>query len=645
MPRQSLVKFMSIQIPCPKCGRNLKLPDRSLLGRKGKCPQCAHTFVLEEPPVVTLELMDSTETSARSASEGSSKIPATMPKEAPLAPSEQPTPSVETVVPELKFPPELAAFDRIANPKGAAARLKELQKANRRRRNIGLALTGIILVAVAGVAFIAPHYAAKNSPTRESGPQDDSTSTASESNREGVSADGADHQSPTRGKPIELQYIPFGTQVVLNLRPAELWKAESLGEEIRFCASDLAQFIEKTLFDLFRRKPDQVEELLICLLPGMRGTQPDVAAVAHMVEDQKRSQLIEQFGTRDDAFAQPVYYSEQRAYMIVDQRTLVVCPRSQAQEMVDAITARHPAETIDPLLPFTDRDRHFTVMFTPQTLTLQETWFPANVLLLIQNAVAWMGEEVQTVAWSVHLTEEEFFSEILVRGKGLSGKNAIVKLEHELQDKLAHLAEFLVPHFQQMNPREQGKRMLIGRVPAMVEVYSMATEFTHGPQHVQLVTRLPDVAGPNLALGTTMALEESTRTDFSKAKPVPVESAGPKIPDLVADRLRMKIDVDFRRTPLNEAFAFISGEIKTPIEIDGDALKLGGFTKNIAQVFKMDGAPVKDIVLKIFADSKGIDPKPEKTLVVVVDESKKSLLITTLATASESGLKPYELTK
>ena len=645
MSRQSLVKLMSIQIPCPKCGRNLKLPDRSLLGRKGKCPQCAHTFILEEPPVVTLELMDSPETLARSASEGSSHTPATIPKKATPVPPEQSARSVETAVPELNFPPELAALDRIANPKGAAARLKELQKTNRRRRNIGLALTGIILAAVAGASFILPHYAAKNSPTQKSGPQGDSTSTASDSHHEGVPAEGADHQSPTRGKPIELQYIPFGTQVVLNLRPAELWKAESLGEEIRFCAPDLAQFIEKTLFDLFQRKPDQVEELQICLLPGMRGTPPDVAAVAHMVEDQKRSQLIEQFGRRDDTFAQPVYFSDGRAYMIVDQRTLVVCPKSQAQEMVDAITARHPAETIDPLLPLTDRDRHFTVMFTPQTLTLQETWFPLNVRPMIQNSVGWLGEEIQTLAWSFHLTEEEFFSEILVHGKGISGKSAIAKLEQDLQDKLADLAEFLVPYFQQMNPREQGKRMLIGRVPAMVEVYSMATEFTHGPQHVRLVTSLPDVAGPNLVLGTIQAWEESTRTDFTKSKPVPVETAGPKIPELVADRLRMKIDVDFRRTPLNEAFAFISAEIKTPIEIDGDALKLGGFTKNIAQAFKMDATPVKDIVLKIFADSKGIDPKPEKTLVVVVDESKKSLLITTLATASESGLKPFELTK
>ncbi len=45
-----------LQIPCPKCGKSLKLPDRSLLGRKGKCPKCRHAFVMAEP---TAQEMDS----------------------------------------------------------------------------------------------------------------------------------------------------------------------------------------------------------------------------------------------------------------------------------------------------------------------------------------------------------------------------------------------------------------------------------------------------------------------------------------------------------------------------------------------------------------------------------------------------------
>jgi hypothetical protein len=650
---------MSIQIPCPKCGRELKLPDRSLLGRKGKCPKCDHTFILEEPPVVALELANPEPVaSASHAVAALQEMPAksetrmAFPTDAVRSASEFPselgarTPALtglgSPVSNDSMVPPELAVLDQLAKPKGTAARLKELQKKNRRRRNIGLGIAGGILLAVGAIMMIAPQFAAKNLPAKVDS-ADTKSSTTDEINPEVT--ENPQVKSPTKGKPIELQYIPFGTQVVLNIRPAELWAKESLGEEIRYCVPPLAKLIEATLDDLFQRKPEQVEELMLCLLPGMRGSMPDVAAVAYLVDDQKRSQLIEQFGERIDTYSQPVYVSRDRAYMIIDQKTLAVCPKSQAQEMVQAITERHPVEQIDPLLPFTDRDRHITAIFTPLTLSLQETWFPENVRPFIKNAIEWLGEETETVSWSFHLTDERFYSEILLRGKNALTKNAARKLEKEIQGKLAQLAENLVPQFQQMNPREQGKRMVIGRVPAMVEVFSMATVAHNSQQHVQLVTSLPDRAAPNLVLGTLLAWDESTRTDFTKVIAKPVTPDGTAVPDKLADRLKLKIDVDFRRTPLNEALTFIGGEIKTPIEVDGDGLKLGGFTKNIAQVFKMDGARAQDVIVKIFEESKGVNQPPDKTLVIIVDEAKKTILVTTLAVAKGKGLTPYDLTK
>ena len=47
-----------VLIPCPKCGKELRLRDPKLLGRAGKCPQCGHRFRLEEPEEVKLELAD-----------------------------------------------------------------------------------------------------------------------------------------------------------------------------------------------------------------------------------------------------------------------------------------------------------------------------------------------------------------------------------------------------------------------------------------------------------------------------------------------------------------------------------------------------------------------------------------------------------
>jgi hypothetical protein len=638
---------MSIQIPCPKCGRELKLPDRSLLGRKGKCPKCSHTFVLEEPPVVDLELANPDPVAV---------VPQTIPTPLPLlapkprvARAESPAASGPDLVDHSPAVlPEFAALDQLAKPKGTAARLKELHQKSVKRRNLGLVIGGGILLAVGAIALFAPQFAAKNLGARPAETQNESQFPASDASdaSEGVAiSEYARLGAPTKGTPIELQYIPFGTQIVLNLHPAELWQAESLGQELLYCVPPIAKLIETTLNDLFQRKPEEVEELLICLIPGMRGSWPDIAAVVHLVEDQKRSQLIEQLGERIDTYAQPVYIKGDRAYMIIDPRTLVVGPRSQVQEMVQAITERNPVEQLDPLLPLTDRSRHITVLFTPLTLSLQETWFPENVRPFVKNGLEWLGEQTEAVSWSIHLTEPLFYSEILLGVKRPVAKNAAKKLEQEFTDKLAELAGKLVPQFQQMNPQEQGKRMIIGRVPAMAEVFALATVSLVGPQHVQLVTALPDRAAPNLAVGTFLAWDESTRTDFSKERVKPVVVPTSTLPESIADRLKMKIDVDFRRTPLNEAFSFIGGEIRTPIEIDGDALKLGGFTKNIAQVFKLDGARAQDVALKIFEDSKGVNQTPDKTLILVVDETKKQILVTTLATASEKGWTPYDLTK
>ena len=637
-------KNMSIQIPCPKCGRELKLPDRSLLGRKGKCPKCAHTFILEEPPVVALELANPEPVASVT---NSPTVAATTPAFFDLTQPTKSSPASvkETPTPAVSISTDLADLDRVIKPKGTAERLKEQQRKSARQRNFGLGFAAVAAALIGGFAIFGPQSVDKNA-VKTTGEKQEAITSSDDNVSDSTPTTGfANPGSPTKGKPIQLQYIPFGTQVVLNLHPAELWKSGSLGEEIRYCAPPLAKLVEATLNDLFQRKPEQVEELLICLIPGVRGSLPDVAAVAHMVDEQRRSQLFDQFGKQVDIDGESVFMSGDRAYMIVDEKTLVVCPKGQAQEMVEAIKKRHPIEQIDPLLPMTDRDRHITAIFTPLTLSLQETWFPENVRPFVKNALDWLGEEVETVSWSFHLTDEQFYSEILLRGKGSSGKNSTKKLEQDFKAKLASLSESLLPQIELMNPREQGKRMIIGRVPAMVEVFSLATIVNHGPQYVQLITPLPDRAAPNLTLGTLLAWDESTRTDFSKVKVKPSTPEGPAVPDLIADRLKMKIDVDFRRTPLTEAFNFIGGEIKTPFEVDGDALKLGGFTKNISQEFKMDAARPIDVIQKIFEVAKGVNKPPEQTLVIVVDESKKNVVVTTLATANAKGLKPFDLSK
>jgi hypothetical protein len=99
----------------------------------------------------------------------------------------------------------------------------------------------------------------------------------------------------------------------------------------------------------------------------------------------------------------------------------------------------------------------------------------------------------------------------------------------------------------------------------------------------------------------------------------------------------MKVIVDFRRTPLQEAFGYIGETIKTDVSIDGDALKGAGFTQNMPQTFdlgEISALEAIDAILEKYAKER--DP-----LVLIVDEKNKKLILSTKVKAEADGLKPY----
>lgn len=624
----------TIQIPCPKCGRELKLRDRNLLGRKGKCPKCGHAFVMEEP-VVPLELAEPEPMAV------GRWVP-----ESGLATAPRPvtTPAPAAAVQEA---PLFPTFPTAGATDGAAARLKALQKKNARRRNVGLIVGTVIILAVCGVTYFAVtnqpgKTIAANQPDEHiAQPEVGAANPDAEDTAEGLGE--YSNESPTKGEKIELQYMPFGPQIVLNIRPAELWQKESLGEELRFCLTPLAKLLEDRFQEYFHRKPEEIEEAQICLIPGQQGTLPEVAAVVHLVEEAKKSRLLEDIGGQIvNDYDYPVYINGDRAYLIADQKTVAMCPKDSVKEMVDAIDGRNPAaDGIDELLPMTDRDRHITLVFVPRTIRLHASWwFPENLKPLALKACDWFGDEVESATWSFHLGDDKFYSDMHLRTvSGITSAN----LGRQTRTKLGELPQELLETVRAMNPREVGKRKVIGRLPKMTEAFAMASVVTTGTRHVQVITPLPDRAAPNLALGSLLAWDESTRTDFTKERPKnSTEDA--KLPDKLADRLKLKLDVDFKNAPLQEVIAFISTEIKTTIDIDGDALKAGGFTKNLKQDLQGDKMTAEEAIARII--SKYQDPdKPSNTMVIVLDEGKKTITLTTLGFCEQKKLTPYDILK
>jgi predicted Zn finger-like uncharacterized protein len=584
-----------IPVPCPHCGAVLKVRDSNLLGRKAKCPKCDQAFRIEEPAALT--------TAAVTVSARNQQVaPANSRGNAETGLPAWPTDDV----------PVSAAVQRQAS-----------------RKIVG-SCAGVVALLLAGLAAV---YVSQSpleppaDPDAQELAEDDLDAAAIQAILAGPEA-----------QPIELKYIPAGSRIVVNLRPAELWQPDSKGEEFRYCLGPISEFLAARIKDLAKREPAEIEEALFCLIPNERGTPPDVAAVFHLKDEARKSQLLDEFGGRrsESQGGTPYYISGERAYLFPDLQTIATCPARLVDEMVDAVEIAQPtSEGIVALLSQTDRAKPMTVIFEPVSTKIDaEFLLPPAAIPLLDQFCEWLGPDVETGGWSLGWDKNQFRSELLVRNKGSVESKALAK---QLRQQLGTLAKDILHVVEQFSPKEMGKRKVIGRFPAMMRAFTLATHTEAGPRVVKFATQLPERAAPNLALGALLAWDESTRTTL-KGK----SSAGDDDKDKpdntpIAEKLKRKVSVEFNREPLQGAFTYIANEIKAKLDIDGDALKLSAYTKNMPQTFTLDNVPATDALWEILQ-------KYDK-MCLVVDEQKNVLLITTYPVAEQKGLKPFDFPK
>ena len=635
-----------IVISCPQCSRQLKLRDRSKLGKKARCPKCQNIFFMTAPPEEEdeVELQLASESAAQPAvGVGAHWVPDDAPANGPQsAATQQPVAlqSADSQAPAQSAPifetqpAQSGGLQLAAEDQGGAAQLKAIRKKNARRRNIAIVFGVLTACALGGAIYAARDFVndAKEQAAKGAAPKRDEDTVAEKEELDRTTSI-ANAASPTSGKKLQLNGLPLGARILISLRPADLWGKDSKQEEVIFCLGPLGVWAAERIKGLTNREPAEIEQIIIAVIPGEVGEPSETAAVFRLKEAAKKSQLLQEFGgDRSDEFGYPVYLGDERAYLIKDLRTIAVCPTALAQEMAQSVEIANPQnDGVDAMTYQSDSDRHLTVIFDPRSVARhRDTIFPEVTWQLIDRFTEFFNdEEIETVLWSFHFGDKKFFSEILMRNRGIIKEHL---LHREMQKKLRQAPHDIWQMVEKMNPTVIGHRKLIGRFPAMSQVFAKSTIGGKGNRFAQLVTSIDERGAPNLALGALLAWDESTRTDFSKSVPVkPIES-GPKLPDLIADRLKMKIDIEFNRTPLQEAFAFIAEECKTGVDIDGDALKDKGYTKNMAQTFALSKSGMDAIkaILNRYED-----------MCVVIQEDKKQFLITTVSFAEKNGQKVF----
>jgi hypothetical protein len=166
----------------------------------------------------------------------------------------------------------------------------------------------------------------------------------------------------------------------------------------------------------------------------------------------------------------------------------------------------------------------------------------------------------------------------------------------------------------------------------MYKAVALGTAASSKPRLVMLDSVLPERAAPNLSLATYLLLTDSPPSPAGSAGALAANREATKP---IAERLKSPVNVDFKRTPLTDAFDAIGSDIGVTFEVDGGALKLAGYTKNTPQTFALKSAPAVQALQKIL--------KAQPKLALVADESRTTIVVTTREAAAAQRKKPMEL--
>ena len=623
------------RIPCPACGKTLKFKDASRIGRKAKCPKCSHPFVVTLPSddtdEVEMELVQPTPTEP---------LPGTS---ARWVPDEPPAIESPTVVPtefETTVPREVAApagplfippDDAIPSP------VSKLRERNRRRGRFGWVFGMFGALLIGGIGLAAYVYQGKQPVKDDANKIVENKEWTAEKKSLEDAAVAAQDVSPTDGQPIDLKYLPPGASIVVHLHPSELWSNEDSRREFIFALGPLGKWLAENVRTLTQFEPQEIEQLTIAIGLGARETEPEISAVVKLLEAQQRSVFIRQRvkGQRDPAFTRDVYVGDRQSWLVIDDKTFAVAPADLAAELVaSADYAADPSDDLRLMLEKTDTDRHITVMVDRSALEIHTAYlFDESVQAALVQFTDWLGKDVDAVTASLHLGDRFFLETLFRSGTGTTPG----KLNRHVRSRVDELPGDVLDMVQLMTPRRKGPRQIIARFPAMLQAVAAASDSGIGDRLVQLTTVLPERAIPNLAVGTILTWNESTRTDFKRTRTTSTTPATkkPQLPATLADRLKLKIELEFNRTPLQEAFALLGEDVGINFKLDGDGLKLAGYTQNMPQTFNLGVGSVASGVKEIM--------KQYDKMVLTADEKTMTVTVTTKAALEASGKSAFVL--
>lgn len=404
--------------------------------------------------------------------------------------------------------------------------------------------------------------------------------------------------APTSGPPIDVQYLPPGTQVLLALRPAEMLHG-SEGEKVLAALGPGGAWAKGELEKITGVQLGDMEQVLVAFSSLEKGP-PQAGIVVRLAQPRPKQQMLE-------ALNNPAAATDGKDYCVGSSwayywppagqdKVLVVCGAKEMPELVDMDGAPPMRKEMEKLLKQTDAKRQFTLLVAPKYLQDDGKSLLDGELARLRDPLAtFLGENVQAAALSLNWGQD-FFAELRLYSTDVGPED----LARSVRDQVAKAAQQVEDYVNAINPSPYSKAVL-NRFPQMLRVVDEYTRVGEEENQAILRCYLPLPAGHNLVMGTELALFERGGGAGGGAK-VAAKPSGP------AEALKQKITLSFGRDTLEKTMEMISREIDTEIVIIGGDLQLEGITKN--QSFGLDekdkpaGEILRTVMMKANPDGK-----------------------------------------
>jgi hypothetical protein len=435
--------------------------------------------------------------------------------------------------------------------------------------------------------------------------------------------------SPTSGQPLSLELVGPGAQLLLALRPAELWandegrrligSAETIGLDpagwLEFATGLPIDQLEAVLLAAYPVDANRLELSLVVLTPQPIADLPARWPGTHAVD-------------RD---GHTIYEGDAWSYFVPADggRLFAAAGPSRIVQIASAAEPPTLRRELEVLWSATDRQRQATLVVVPAH------FFSAGQAVLTGPLAAvraplerFLGEGLAAASVSLHLDGANLFLELVAVGRADTPARTLAS---DLQARLDKLPADIKAAVRTADLRPYGREVL-WELPRMVEELAAHTRSDVEQGRAVLRAYLPARAAHNLALGgALLALETGRRAD-----PVAAPGEEPAVLTL-SQRLERPITLGFPRETFASALRQWGEATGISVSIAGNDLETEGITQNQSFGLEQTDQPAGRVLRQIL-----LLASPQGKLVYVVKAEgaagqPPSLLITTRAAALQRG--------